>query len=94
MSNCCINDRCNSATRNPGQLCLKCRSDQLFPTCNYHEFRQASIKEIQYCTKVDAPVMAIDKYYFCSICKYNQNKEGENEPRRADGKSQSDRRKD
>ena len=44
----CTNEGCDNATRKPNQVCLKCRSDELFPSCEYFENKQKSIN-VNYC---------------------------------------------
>ena len=44
----CVTDGCNATVKEKGQVCLKCRSDELFPSCGYFENKQKSIN-VNYC---------------------------------------------
>ncbi|WP_018250344.1 hypothetical protein [Orenia marismortui] len=79
-----INKLCSCGRRIEGdyELCAKCKSDRLYPDCDFYENKMMRRYEVPYCKFHDKQVLAIQPgTYHCKVCiknKHNRRRSKDN----------------
>lgn len=68
MTNTC--KKCGKPALQGYDLCMKCKSDSLFPDCDDYENKMMVRHEVPYCNHYNKRVLAIKAgVYYCKVCK-------------------------